>query len=477
MCTLCCFPQSAQATDPSPVSICRKQTHVPDVAKDINYVAEYDNLVVSEVASKVKELAATRELELIACLAGAETGVCFADALSAALPGVLSNGIEPSRRNKSWQQKQVRAAGLRATREASGVSLSDPSVQAFLNSESYPIIVKPTESAGSDGVKRCMDRSDARTHFELLMRAQRRIGSAGAAVICQEFLAGVEYVVDHVSRDGVHKAVMIWRYERAPCNGGDFVLFNMHPVPSDAPEAKMLIDYTRGVLDALGLKHGPSHAEVMLTADGPCLVEMNCRAHGADGTWAELARALTGGVSQVDAAVDSIVDAASFDALSDVYCDWAPFRAAGQLVQLVSKFEGTITSLAPLETVRALPSFQYMQVADIVAPGKELAKTVDLFTGMGFVILCHADAAVVAKDEASIREMQDCGTLVELLDPSSDEEVSDNHEKGMCPDDQLAKINLAEALWQRHQSVRLSEVSQEASEVVALCESSEPLVV
>ena len=39
----------------------------------------------------------------------------------------------------------------------------------------------------------------------------------------------------------------------------------------------MLIPYVQGVLDALQIKNGPTHGEVMMTADGPCLVEMNCR--------------------------------------------------------------------------------------------------------------------------------------------------------------------------------------------------------
>ena len=35
----------------------------------------------------------------------------------------------------------------------------------------------------------------------------------------QEFLAGDEYVVDTVSRDGVHKCVAIWKYIKQPLNG------------------------------------------------------------------------------------------------------------------------------------------------------------------------------------------------------------------------------------------------------------------
>ncbi|EOD09448.1 hypothetical protein EMIHUDRAFT_420576 [Emiliania huxleyi CCMP1516] len=393
------------------------RTHVPDIAKHLSWLAvlEEGSDGIESLALQVQQVVSESKTELVACLAGGEPGVLCADALSSAL-NLRSNGVEPQRRNKSWQQKAVRAAGLRATREASGTSVDDACVQAFLSSEQYPIIVKPTESAGSDGVKKCATKAEAEAHFEVLMHAQHRVGSVGAAVICQEFLAGDEYVVDHASRDGEHKLVMIWKYDRRPCNGGDFVLFSMVPVPSDAPEVAGLVAYTRGVLDALSLKHGASHAEVMLTADGPCLVEMNCRAHGADGVWAPLARALTGGYSQLDAAADAALDAAAFEALPGRY---GPFKAAGQFTQLVSRSEGTIASLAPLDAVRALPSFQHMQVSVDVAVGRRLVRTVDLFTAMGFAIQCHDDPAIVAADVAAIRAMEEAGALVELVEPSS----------------------------------------------------------
>ena len=126
------------------------------------------------------------------------------------------------------------------------------------------------------------------------------------AVLCQEFLKGTEYVVDHVSRDGVHKTMMVWVYDKRPTNGGDFVYYGMVPVDSQSREAQIFIKYTRDVLDALKLHNGPSHGEVMMGPDNvPCLVEMNCRSHGWDGAWVPLAKKLTGGYSQPDVTLDS----------------------------------------------------------------------------------------------------------------------------------------------------------------------------
>merc|ERR1712203_567811 len=132
-----------------------------------------------------------------------------------------------------------------------------------------PVVVKPVESAGSDGVKLCHTIEEAEEHFMLLMTSQRKVGSQNASVLCQEFLKGKEYVIDHVSRNGVHKTMMIWVYDKRPTNGAAFVYYGMLPVDVNSPEGKLLVPYVRGVLDAFKLDNGPSHGEVMMTADGP----------------------------------------------------------------------------------------------------------------------------------------------------------------------------------------------------------------
>merc|ERR1711879_100675 len=177
--------------------------------------------------------------------------------------GLRTNGTKVNRRDKSEQQKCVKAAGLRAVREAVGKDWEE--VEAFVASEPMPVVVKPVESCGTEGVKLCKTKEEAEEHFKLLMGAQLTVGSVGAAVLVQEFLRGKEYVVDHVSQDGVHKTVMVWMYDKRNRNGADFVYFGMVPVPADSDIAKILITYTRGVLDAMGIKNGPTHGEVMIT--------------------------------------------------------------------------------------------------------------------------------------------------------------------------------------------------------------------
>uniref|UniRef100_A0A7S4SRV4 ATP-grasp domain-containing protein n=1 Tax=Alexandrium monilatum TaxID=311494 RepID=A0A7S4SRV4_9DINO len=207
---------------------------------------------------------------------------------------------------------------------------------------------------------------------------------------------------------------MMWVYDKRPCNGANFVYFGTQPVPSDSEVAKVLVEYTRGVLDALGIRNGPSHGEVMMTPDGPCLVEMNCRTHGGDGTFVPLARALTGGYSQVDAAADAFLDHEAFNRLPDV--PTSPFRVSGQEVCLVCMRGGTVSSMSGLDQLRKLRSFVSLDTG--VAVGSEVSASVDLFSSAGSLILMHQDRGVFEEDLRTVRRMETECALFELKDGS-----------------------------------------------------------
>jgi len=345
--------------------------------------------------------------KIVACFAGGETGVDLADKLSEKMK-VRTNGTNvANRRDKKIQQEVVRKHGLRSVRQAGGVEFHE--VEDFLRTEAYPVVLKPNEAAGSEGVKLCNSFDEAKDHFEVLMKSQLQVGGACPAVLCQEFLRGKEYVIDHVSRDGVHKTTMMWFYDKRPCNGSAFVYFGTLPLESDSPEGKILIPYVRGVLDAMEISNGASHAEVMMTPDGPCLVEMNVRTHGGDGNWVPLARALTGGYTQVDATVDSYLDKQKFSTFPGIYP--CPFKAAGQEVYLVSRGRGKVRSTPGFDVIKNLPSFVYLETG--VHPGGSVDFTVDLFTALGSVMLMHEDPAIVEADIKKIRELEEKNEIIE----------------------------------------------------------------
>merc|ERR1711988_1121426 len=106
--------------------------HIPGCARSIDWLGTVEEKADLEgTVASLRGVAASHEI--FACVVGAETGVGLADALSEAL-GVRTNGTQlASRRDKAVQQRLVKGAGLRATREASGTKLSD--VAQFLRTE------------------------------------------------------------------------------------------------------------------------------------------------------------------------------------------------------------------------------------------------------------------------------------------------------------------------------------------------------
>lgn len=231
-----------------------------------------------------------------ACIAGCETGVEVCDAIAQRL-GLPNNGpsLSAIRRNKYLMGEQVRAAGLRAVQQAR-VSKWEQ-VEEWLENftpDPWRIIIKPLNSAGSDGVTLCENKEQLKQMFHELIGKVNVMGLINHECVVQEFLSGKEYVIDTVSRFGVHKVTAVWEYDKRPCNGSGFVYFGMrlvsgtepYPIsllysplycfscPGGTQHGRVLMHYMKKVLDALNIVNSPGHGEVIMTSTGPCLVEV-----------------------------------------------------------------------------------------------------------------------------------------------------------------------------------------------------------
>ena len=136
-----------------------------------------------------------------------------------------------------------------------------------------------------------------------------------------------------------------------------------------------------------------------MTADGPCLVEMNCRANGGDGIWRPLVRALTGGYTQVEATADAFLDKERFMQYPDK--PPSPFKAAGCEIELVSYQRGTVKSTPGYTMISQMPSFVHLE--SIIKQGSKVEYTIDLDTCVGTICLMHPDENVVSRDIDFIR--------------------------------------------------------------------------
>jgi biotin carboxylase len=318
-----------------------------------------------------------------AVIPGAETGVELADSLSHRM-GLRSNGEEGSlaRRNKFHMGEKVRAAGVRAVGQRlcrtipelkeflltllPSSSSSGMTIASLTDDAVIKCVVKPVQSAGSDDVFLCNTVEEALVAFSRISGKKNGLGLVNDGALCQEFLAGKEYVIDKVSLDGVHKLIAIWQYDKRVCNGANFVYFGMKLVPSTNERSQQLVAYSSQVLDALGIHQGPSHMEVMwcgadpVTGHGgyPCLVEVGSRCHGGEGTWIPVAQECVG-FTQVSATVDIYTGGKFFHSIQDG--NHYPLRKAGRDVDLVSRHSGIVRGFPGEPLIRSLASFRSLK--------------------------------------------------------------------------------------------------------------------
>ncbi|GLY25189.1 ATP-grasp domain-containing protein [Micromonospora sp. NBRC 101691] len=329
----------------------------------------------------------------VAVVTGGELGVELADRLSETL-GLTSNGTRHSaaRRDKYRQIAAVRAAGLPTARQLLVTDADE--LDDWHRELGARVVVKPVRSAGNDGVAFCDTPAESVAAYRAVAGARNIFSLPNDAVVAQEYLAGTEYVVNTVSRDGRHRATDVWRYTKISANGVRDRISGAVLVAPDAPVRDTLVRYAAGVLDALDVRHGPAHHEIMLTADGPRLVEVGVRLCGAD-TAAQALLAL--GESQVERTVQAYLDPAGFLAAVD---DPQQLRRHVAMAFLTAPVTGTLRGYPLLDRVRELESLHEIQIG--VRPGQRLPLTVDDTTEPMMVVLAHPRAEVVERDLATV---------------------------------------------------------------------------
>lgn len=335
---------------------------------------------------------------------GAEPGVPLADALSERL-GLPSNGsaLSRARRDKSAMAEALRAAGLR-TAEALKTADATEAVAWAEARGGAPVVVKPLDSAGTDGVTICADAAAIEASFAANLGRPNALHGANEELLVQELLQGTQLFVNTVSWEGVHHVSEVWRDNKLR-RGVNFIYDYEELLPRHGEQQDQVIPYVEAVLDALGIRFGPAHTEVMLTEAGPVLVESGARMHGS--------------------VPDDVVDRCtpSHQALTaEAYLDphavarraQRPYElaAAAYCVMLISQHEGRIVGDAGMREIEALPSFA--GTISMLGPGDQLKRTIDLFSCPGFVYLVDPDRGRLKADYDRIRELDASGRVFEV---------------------------------------------------------------
>ncbi|TDB82239.1 ATP-grasp domain-containing protein [Micromonospora sp. KC721] len=357
-----------------------------------------DFLDVIQADGDVDEvLARLAAYQVRAVLPGAETGVALADELAERLC-LVGNGtaLSAHRRDKYLMMDVLAAKGIPVPESGSFDTAAD--LVAWTEAgPGWPVVIKPRRSCGTDSVYFCQDAERARAAVAAIVGQINVIGELNDSVCVQRLVTGDQYFVNTISRAGRHSVCEIWQDRKRALPGRSLVYDIEELVPYGVGPTRELVSYVKSVLDALALTEGPAHTEVMWTAEGPMLIELNARVQGSIIT-EPVTAAL--GHNHVTRTVDAVTDPDSFLATVD-----EPYHAARRLraVSLIAPDDGQIGDPSLLCT-ELIPTFA--GVMGDVRAGRPVQRTVDLFSSPGCVYLLADTDEEIERDTARIRAIE-----------------------------------------------------------------------
>lgn len=333
----------------------------------------------------------------LAVIAGAESGVDLADRLAAALTPHLANvpALARARRHKGVMQAALARAGLPAIRTLNTASASEAA--AWLEAEGLTdkaLVLKPAASAGSDNVHHVPPGGDWRRPFDLILSSRTKLrAEANETVIVQERVVGTEFAVDMVSAAGEHVLAHLIRYSKTSAGERLTVFDHTEFLAFDPAQHGEMLAYVRQALDALGIRWGAAHCEVMLSAEGPRLIEVGARTCG--GPVLGFSRVATGS-SQLERVVEAYAD-------GDIRTRTYDFKKTVVPVFLIASRAGILRNVEVLEPLRQLPT--HLSTHLWLGNGDHVRQTVDWDTVLGVVALAGDRDAVFA-DYRRVREVE-----------------------------------------------------------------------
>jgi hypothetical protein len=351
---------------------------------------------VDDLAARLREAFAPDFVSV-----GAHEGIWLADVLSEAL-GFPANGAAGRRLHLD---KHLAAEALAVAEVPGPVTFAARTVEEGIAGAarigSWPVVVKPINSAGSDGVSCCLDPADVERACRALLGNRDALNQINETLVIAQWVSGPAYATQTISVDSRHFLVAVLEFCKRPSPvGGD--IYDCFRLVSPTRRAlwEQLEAYARRYLDALRFTTGPALGEVMLTDEGPMLIELNARLAGAGtGSCAEIEAAL--GHTHASAYALRLCDPEAFIRRFEI-----PFCMATQVwfVSIAAFEHGVVGSLAGLARIESLPSFSAHvwkpELGDLVRP------CVDQLTIPALVVLSDRDEAVVRADYEQIRSLE-----------------------------------------------------------------------
>jgi carbamoylphosphate synthase large subunit len=355
------------------------------------------NILYDNIISLIKKITCYNPEFVVA---GAECGIELADKLANQL-NLPCNDIRLSaaRRNKHLMWQAAKNYGLNVI--PSQVCRTEQDAITWVQEQNhFPLVVKPVNSAGGEGVSICYSMHDVTCALNCILKQKSNmLGFENKLVFLQYYIEGKEYVINTASCHGKHKLCEIWEYSRFKVNESIQIYDSAKLVEFDNKQHNSVVQYAFTVLEALGIVQGAAHIEIITNSTGCYLIELGARLMGANLPFSLLDKCSR--TPQTKYVVMTYADSEQF--INNLHI---PYKVTQHLeaVFMVSKKHGYIENILHLDTIKKLKSFHSLKLA--VQQEGELSVTVDYQTCPGMIYLTHADENQIEHDKNIIRELE-----------------------------------------------------------------------
>lgn len=237
-------------------------------------------------------------------------------------------------------------------------------------------IVKPADNSGSRGIF-LIENLDNEKIIEEAYQYSKQFSRNGDIVV-EEYMEGEEVSVETLSVDGVCHVIQIT--DKLTTGAPHFVeMGHSQPTRHSLEMVQRIREVATMAVNAIGIKNGPSHTEIMVTKDGPKIVELGARL-GGDCITTHLVP-LSTGVNMVENCI--------LIALGETPDLTVKFEK-GSAIRYIPSYEGVLKEVANVEEARNVIGVQ--EISFVKEIGDTLTNIESSTSRIGFVV-AQADTA------------------------------------------------------------------------------------
>jgi formate-dependent phosphoribosylglycinamide formyltransferase (GAR transformylase) len=303
-------------------------------------------------------------------------------------------------RNKLLTRERLRDSDLLVPWFVPTAADADP--QAIAATISYPCVVKPLSLSGSRGVIRA---DDAPSFVEAFMRVRRLLATpeiraerdeAHDTILVEGFIEGWEFALEGVLHHGALNALAL--FDKPDPLDGPFFEETLYVTPSMAPDPMKwdIIDAVARAAAAIGLTHGPVHAECRVNDRGVFVLEVAARPIG--GLCAGALKFRKQGAKAGDQTI-SLEELLLRHALGESIDDWRRETPASGVMMIPIPERGTYRGVEGVDAAKAVSG-----IDDVRMTAKPDQRLVPLPEGASYLGFIFAHGAETADVEHALRE-------------------------------------------------------------------------